>query len=66
MQEATMTTKSWVYEGVEVVKTGRSATKTLASGKRDVVVEITPLQSTTGTWKKWVQESTLFEVEQGE
>lgn len=59
-------TQTFVYDGVEVIKTGRNATKKLTSGKLDVVVEITPLLSTTGAWKKWVQESTLFEVEQEE
>lgn len=55
--------QTYVYEGAEVKKTGRSASKTLASGKKDQVVEITPTQTTVGTWKKWVAESALYEIE---
>jgi len=52
--------KSYVYDNVEVSKTGRTASKTLASGKEDVLFEITPVHQTTGMWKKWVRESDLF------
>lgn len=55
--------QTYVYEGAEVIKTGRVASKSLASGKKDTVVEITPVHSTVGTWKKWVAEAHLYEIE---
>ncbi len=55
--------QTYVYEGAEVKKTGRTAAKTLTSGRVDQVVEITPTQTTVGTWKKWVSESALYEIE---
>lgn len=54
--------KSYVYENAEVIKTGRTASKELRSGKVDVLYEITPKHSTTGQWRKWVKNSDLFEV----
>lgn len=56
--------QTFVYEGAEVYKTGRVASKTLGSGKKDQVVEITPTQTTTGSWKKWVSEAHLYEIEE--
>lgn len=53
---------TYVYENVEVRKTGRRAERKLKSGKVDVVIEITPMDTIVGTWKKWVIEDTLFEV----
>lgn len=53
---------TYVYEQVEVRKTGRKAERKLKSGRVDSVIEITPTDSTYGTWKKWVTEETLFEV----
>jgi hypothetical protein len=55
-------TQTYVYDNVEVEKTGRTAAKTLKSSKVDVLVEITPTNPTQGTWKKWVRETDLFEV----
>jgi hypothetical protein len=54
--------KQYVLDNVEVRKTGRSAERTLTSGKIDVQVEVTPVHQTTGSWKKWVREKELFEV----
>lgn len=53
---------TYVYENVEIVKTGRSAERKLKSGKVDQLVEITPQDSSVGSWKKWVREDELFEV----
>ena len=55
--------KTYVLENVEVQKTGRTATKTLKSGKEDKLVEVTPLDEAVGKWKKWVREAELFEVD---
>ena len=59
-----MTATTYVYDNVEVKKTTRHANKTLASGKVDILYEITPVQQTTGTWKKWVRDAELFVIEQ--
>lgn len=52
----------YVYENVEVVTTGRIATKSLSSGKIDQVIEITPVHQSSGSWKKWVREKDLYEI----
>jgi hypothetical protein len=54
---------TYVHENVEVRKTGRTAQNTLRSGKIDEVVEITPVDSTVGSWKKWVRSDQLFVVQ---
>lgn len=53
----------YVYDNVEVIKTGRMAKKPLRSGKVDELFEITPAEHMDGTWKKWVREIELFEVQ---
>lgn len=58
-----MNAKRYVYDNVEVIKTGRSAKKPLRSGKIDELFEITPVETMDGTWKKWVREIELFEVQ---
>lgn len=56
---------SWVYDGVEVTKTGRVAHNTTRSGKPLELVEVTPVdQRLVGTWKKWAKETDLYEVKQ--
>lgn len=57
-----MTDKTFVYEGQEVVLTGRKAQKKTRSGKTDEVVEIRPSDTTSAEFKKWVRESDLFEI----
>lgn len=54
---------TYIYDNIEVKKTNRYAQKTLASGKVDILYEITPLHQTTGTWKKWIREGELFIIE---
>lgn len=54
---------SFVLENIEVKKTGRTATRTLGSGKVETVVEITPVNDRDGMWKKWVPERVLFVVD---
>lgn len=53
---------SWVYDGVEVIKTGRVAQNTTRSGKPLELVEVTPPHRILGMWKKWVKESELYKV----
>lgn len=59
-----MTDKTYVHGEIEVKKTGREAAKDVPGGKQKmVVVEITPVWADAdGTWKKWVNPSTLFEI----
>lgn len=59
------TDKTFVFENVEVKKTGRVAHRKLRSSKIDVLVEITPVDEKTGTWKKWARPAELFEVGDG-
>lgn len=54
--------QTYVFEQIEVRKTGRVAQSKLRSGKLDEVVEITPVDSMVGSWKKWVRAEILFEV----
>lgn len=56
--------KTYVYDNAEVKKTGRTASKTLKSGAKDHLVEVTPVDPMVGSWKKWVREIELFEVSQ--
>lgn len=54
--------KCYVLDNVEVKLTGRKATKVLKSGTIDMLYEVTPAQMSSGTWKKWVLMSALYEV----
>jgi len=53
---------TYVYENVEVKKTGRTGERALRSKKIDVVIEITPVNQSLAQWKKWVHENQLYEV----
>jgi hypothetical protein len=57
---------TYVYDGIEVRKTGRTASKESPTlrGKRFVtLIEITPVGDDVG-WKKWVDENSLYVVEE--
>lgn len=51
---------SFVYEGVEVKKTGRKASRQGTGSRTVEMVEITPVNDYDGTWKKWVAPGALF------
>jgi len=53
---------TYVFDNVEVKKTGRNAQRKLKSGKVEELFEITPVNENVGTWKKWVHEAELFAV----
>ncbi len=54
--------ETFVHGDIEVKKTGRTAEKPAPGGKKAVLVEITPVNDYDGTWKKWVNPSTLFSI----
>ena len=62
------TEQTYVYHdtagSVEVRPTGRTAETKLRSGKVDVLNEVTPVEPSLGTWKKWVQLDKLPKVVQ--
>lgn len=61
-----MSEKTYVLGEDEVRPTGRKARKPMPTGKFVEVHEVTPVNEYTGTWKKWVQLSALFEILPGE
>lgn len=56
---------TYVYEGTEVVMTGRTAQKpsTLSAHIMLIMYEIQPADKETITWKKWVKMDQLFIVD---
>ena len=52
----------WVFENTEVVMTGRKAKKTMRSGKDDILYEITPRHTTSGSWKKWADLNQMYQI----
>ena len=69
-----MSRSYFVYEGVEVIKTGRFATrkinaKTYSGPKttEEVVFEISPIPRAGETqWKRWVREEELFTIQEAD
>jgi hypothetical protein len=62
---STESSKTYIFENVEVAPTGRIATrKIILSSKTHVesLIEIKPIDSTGPTWKKWVRQDDLYEV----
>lgn len=61
--------KTYVFEGLEVILTGRTAKRELkgsgrAASRIDTIHEITPANKEDGSWTKWVRMSDLYEVEE--
>ena len=61
--------QTYVHDGVEIKLTGREARK--ESRRRttrgtiprvEILVEITPVDVESGTWKKWVKKEELYEI----
>lgn len=57
---------SYVYEGIEVVPTGRTASRVLQTGKVISLREITPIDQSVGVWKRWVPHDELYKIDEGE
>lgn len=62
---------TYIYDNMEVVKTGRKAAKSVPPKKKrsertptnqDILFEITPADPDDGTWKRWVRQSDLYEI----
>lgn len=61
--------ETYVHEGIEVGLTGRTAkkeaTRRTTRGKVpsiDILVEITPIDKETGSWKKWIKKEELYKI----
>jgi len=56
--------KKYLHDDVEVVLTGRTATRKLRrQGKTDEKVEIKPTNPLQGSWTKWVRMSDLYTID---
>ena len=53
---------TFVYGDSEVRKTGRIATKPMPGGKVMTLVEVTPVNTYDGDWKKFVTPSALLTI----
>lgn len=53
---------TYVHSDVEVKKTGRQASRPLPGGKEMILVEVTPINDYDGTWKKFVNPSSLLTI----
>lgn len=58
--------ETFVFGDIEVQKTGRSATRELPGNKKLVLVEITPVNTWDGSWKKWSNPAALLTIEGGD
>ena len=54
--------ETFVFNEIEVAKTGRYATKDLLGGKKMVLFEVTPVNDWDGTWKKWAAANSLLPI----
>ena len=57
-----MSNETFVMGDTEVRMTGRVAQKPAPGGKILTLVEVTPISDYDGTWKKWVNPTTLFSI----
>jgi len=56
--------KTYVLNDTEVKLTGRVAKRKGPGGKETELVEVSPSDEDNGTWKKWVPQSSLFEIQE--
>lgn len=56
--------KSFVLGEEEVKLTGRCAVKNLPGNKSITLVEVTPCDENNGTWKRFVQRTSLLEIQE--
>jgi hypothetical protein len=56
--------QTYVFETVEVQKTGRTARKKSAmTGKDQILFEVEPVDKESIQWKKWVPEDQLYIID---
>ena len=53
---------SYIFEGVEIKPTGKTASRKTRSGKEETIHEVTPVSQQIGSWKEWVDLTTLYIV----
>jgi hypothetical protein len=54
---------TYIFQDVEVKKTGRAAVKRGPFGGKDIILyEVTPIRDNDGTWTKFVPIESLFTV----
>lgn len=61
--------KRYVYKGKEVVLTGRTASKSLRSGKEEILYETKPIDIadlSSTKYNEWVKLKDLFEIQMNE
>ena len=58
-----MANETYVHGETEVKKTGRVAEKIMPNKQKLLLVEITPVNSYDGDWKKWVNPTSLFTIQ---
>ena len=64
-----MDKKSYIYDSVEVMLTGRKASKKVKRRRRidtETLYEVTPCNIEVGTWKRWVKPEELYVIEEDE
>lgn len=65
-----MNDKKYVFNGTEVVLTGRTAKREVtavgrrSAGRTDTLHEIKPADPEEGSWKKWVRLNELYEIDE--
>lgn len=59
-----MRVETYILGDIEVKKTGRRAEKTRPGSQiaKIELVEVTPVNDYDGTWKKWVNPASLFNI----
>jgi hypothetical protein len=57
-----MNRETFLLNGIEVVYTGRIATRHIRNNKTDTLYEVSPLHDDDGSWKKWVHKKELYQI----
>lgn len=63
MPNSSEPTTTYLLDNIEVIKTGRTAKRTLKNNKVDERFEVQPSDKMVGIWTKWVRESDLYKIE---
>ncbi len=53
---------TYLLDDIEVVLTGRTATRELKNNRKDEKYEIKPADPSSGTWTKWVRMTDLYTI----